>query len=180
LSHMLYGFSAIVLVLLLALGWFAFSGARVSEPHLNGRHERDWTHISYLPYIKQTLAEADIEFLKRRGSPTLAKRIRADRQRIALAYLAALRKDFEKLLRMGGVLAVMSPKVEALSELRGLRVRAEFSYLYYSIYLRLVLGIAPFEAVGNLSDMVSALTVQMESAVSELTERAALPTELLP
>lgn len=180
MSPSLLVFSLIVLVLLLALGWFAFSKSRASDPPLIGRQDREWTHISYLPYVRQALAEADIEFLKGRALPALAKRIRKERQRIALAYLSALRKDFERLLHMARVLAVMSPKVEALSELRGLQIRAQFSYLYYSIYLRLILGIAPFEAIGNLSDMVSALTVQMETAISELTERTALPTELLP
>lgn len=180
MSTSLIVFSSIVLILLLALGWFAFSKSRDSDSPLNGRHDREWTHISYLPYIKQALAEADIEFLKRRSSPALAKRIRKERQRIAIAFLSALRKDFERLLNLARVLAVMSPKVEVLSELRGVQIRAEFSYLYYSIYLRLVLGVAPFEAIGNLSDMVSALTVQMETAMGELTERAALPNELLP
>jgi hypothetical protein len=40
-----------------------------------------------------------------------------------------------------------------------------------------VFGIAPSQALGNLSNMLSALTVRMETAISELGERAAMATE---
>lgn len=177
MSFSLIAFATIAAILLLALGWLAFSNWRKTpELGLGPRQERDWTHITYLPYIKQALARADIEFLKQRGSPALAKRIRKERQQISLTYLTALKREFEKLLDVARLLAVMSPEVKPVRELQGVRLQMEFSYRYYLIYCRLLLGIAPLEAIGNLSDMVSALTVQMEAAMSQLGERAALPT----
>ena len=151
---------------------------RTPEVNSGLRQERDWRHISYLPQIKQVLAHSDFEFLSARGSQGLVKRVRRERRRIALDYLSALRTDFEKLLHFARIIAVMSLDVAVAQELQGLRLNVEFSCRYHFIYFRLLCGIAPSEAVSNLSDMVSALTVRMETAMSELGERAALAAEL--
>jgi hypothetical protein len=133
-----------------------------------------------LPQIKQALANLDFAYLNDRGYPALAKRIRTERRHIALSYLACLRLEFEKLLHLARMVAVMSPNVEVAQEVQGLRLNLEFTYRYYLIYLRLVTGVAPLEAIGNLSNMVSALTLQMETAMRELGERAVLGADILP
>jgi hypothetical protein len=172
-------FESIGLLLLLAIAWLAFSGPRrKADVVRNGRGEREGLHISHLPQIKQALTILDLVYLREQGHPALAKRLRKDRRRIALSYLTCLRIEFEKLLHLARMIAVMSPHVAVALELQGLRLNLEFSYRYYLIYFRLVTGIAPLEAIGNLSDMVSALTVRMETAISELGERAVLGAEL--
>jgi hypothetical protein len=174
-------FAGIGLLLLVAMAWLAFSGTR-RRPEVvrNGSRERECLHISNLPQIKQALADSDFIYLKDQGYPALAKRIRKERRRIALTYLACLRVEFEKLLRLARMVALMSPNVAVAQEVQGLRRNLEFSYRYYLIYFRLVSGIAPQEAIGGLSNMVSALTIRMETAMSELGEQAALGAELLP
>ena len=174
-------FASIGLLLLPAIAWLAFSGTRrrpVAVPTADG--ERECLHISSLPQIKQALADSDFIYLENQGYPALAKRIRKERRRIALNYLTCLRAEFEKLLRLARMVAVMSPNVAVAQEVQGLRLSLEFSYRYYLIYFRLVSGIAPLQALGSLSNIVSALTIRMETAMSELGERAALGAELLP
>jgi hypothetical protein len=174
-------FASIGLLLLLAMAWLVFSATR-RQPRIvhDGSPERESLHISNLPQIKQALADSDFIYLESQGYPALAKRIRKERRRIALNYLTSLRGEFEKLLRLGRMVAVMSPNVAVAQEVQGLRLSLEFSYQYYLIYFRLVTGIAPLKAIGSLSNMVSALTIRMETAMSELGERAALGAELLP
>jgi hypothetical protein len=174
-------FASIGLLLLLVMAWLAFSATRHrTEVAQNESRERECIHISNLPQIKQALADSDFIYLENQGYPALAKRIRKERRRIALNYLACLRVEFEKLLRLARMVAVMSPNVAVAQEVQGLRLSLEFSYRYYLIYFRLVSGIAPLKAIGSLSNMVSALTIRMETAMSELGERAALGAELLP
>jgi hypothetical protein len=169
------------LLLLLAITWLAFSGTRRKTKVVpNGLGELKGLHISHLPQIKQALANSDFMYLKDHGHPALAKRIRKERRRIALSYLACLRVEFEKLLHLARMVAVMSPHVAVAQEVQGLRLNLEFSFRHYLIYFRLVSGVAPLEAIGNLSNLVSALTVRMETAISELGEQAALGAELLP
>ena len=174
-------FASIGLLLLLVMAWLAFSATRHrTEVAQNESRERECIHISNLPQIKQALADSDFIYLENQGYPALAKRIRKERRRIALNYLACLRVEFEKLLRLARMVAVMSPNVAVAQEVQGLRLSLEFSYRYYLIFFRLVSGIAPLKAIGSLSNMVSALTIRMETAMSELGERAALGAELLP
>jgi hypothetical protein len=181
LNYTLLGFAGIGILLLVMLVWLSLLKLRGKPPILLGsRQEREWGHISYLPYIKQALASTDLEFLRARGSGALAKRVQKERRRIALSYLAALRIDFKRLVRFARVVAAMSPDIDVAQELQGLRLQIEFFCRHYLIYFRVLLEIAPSSAIGNLSDMVSALTVRMEKAISELGERAAMAAELSP
>ncbi|MDP9340436.1 MAG: hypothetical protein M3P45_16390 [Acidobacteriota bacterium] len=167
------------MLLLFLLAWLSFSKRRIKpEMTFDAQQEREWRHISYLGYITQALASTDIEFIKARGFAALAKRVEKERRLIALEYLQALRRDFENLVDFARVVAVMSPNVELTQELQGLRLQLAFSCRYYLIHARLSLGIAPRNAFGNLSHILSALTVRMEAAISELGERAALGAEL--
>lgn len=173
-------FAIIALFLLLAIAWLAFSGPRrKAEVVQNGRPDR-YLHAPHLPQIKQALANLDFAYLNDRGYPALAKRVRKERRHIALGYLACLRVEFEKLLHLARMIAVMSPNVEVAQEVRGLRLNLEFKFQYYLIYLRLFSGVAPLEAIGNLSNMISALTIRMDTAIRELGVRAVLGAELLP
>jgi len=180
-SYSVAVFASIGLLLLLVMAWLAFSATRRRpEVGQNGSRERECIHISKLPQIKQALADSDFIYLENQGYPALAKRIRKERRRIALNYLTCLRGEFEKLLRLARMIAVMSPNVAVAQEVQGLRLSLEFSYRYCLIYFRLVSGVGPLKAIGSLSNMVSALTIRMETAMSELGERAALGAELLP
>ena len=174
-------FAIIGVLLLLVMAWLAFSATRRrTEVTQNGSRERECIHISNLPQIKQALADSDFIYLENQGYPALAKRIRKERRRIALNYLTCLRGEFEKLLRLARMVAALSPNLVVAQEVQGLRLNLEFWYRYYLIYFRLVSGVGPMKAIGSLSNMVSALTIRKETAMSELSERAALGAELLP
>jgi hypothetical protein len=174
-------FASIALLLLLVMTWLALSGVRRRPDFArNERPAPECLHISHLRQIKQALAKTDFMYLKEKGYRALAKRIRNERRNIALSYLACLRSEFEKLLKLARMIAVMSPNVAVAQEVQGLRQNLEFMYRYYLIYFRLVSGVASLEAIGELGDVVSGLTIRMETAMSELGERTALDAELLP
>jgi len=174
-------FAIIGVLLLLVMTWLAFSATRRrTEVTQNGSRGRECIHISNLPQIKQALADSDFIYLENQGYPALAKRIRKERRRIALNYLTCLRGEFEKLLRLARMVAALSPNLVVAQEVQGLRLNLEFWYRYYLIYFRLVSGVGPMKAIGSLSNMVSALTIRLETAMSELGKRAVLGAELLP
>jgi len=131
-----------------------------------------------LPQIRQALAKTDYDFLSRRASRDAQRRVRRDRRGIALAYLAALRGDFQGLLRMARVIAVLSPDVAAAHEFERLRLTAKFAWQYQMIRWKLTVGFAPLPQLDGLSELVSGLSVRMEAALKELGERAALAAEL--
>jgi hypothetical protein len=135
-------------------------------------------HVSYFPQVRRALASEDLAFLSSRGSREFTRRVRKERRKIGLAYLACLRLDFLKLWRLARVIASMSPKVGVGQELARLRLGLAFSMRYEVIRIKFFFGFAPLPELGFLSDVVSRLSFRLETAMSNLGERAALAAKL--
>jgi hypothetical protein len=174
---LLMGFAVLILFLLVwALG----------DPRKHARNdgELDSTegfgqrHVSYFPQVRQALAAEDFAFLSSRGTRQLTRRMHRERRKIALAYLSCLRGDFLKLWRLARVIASMSPQVGVAQELARLRLGLEFSMRYEVIRIKFMFGFAPLPELGYLSDVVSRLSIRMETAMNNLGERAALAAKL--
>jgi hypothetical protein len=171
------GFVVVLLILLVvALGKPAKPGAPGTIP--TGLRETGKRHVSFLPAIQQALGRTDLEFLLQRGPSELVRRVRRERRRIALAYLSALRQDFEGLLRMASIIAKLSPKLAAIQEFERFRLTLEFAWRYSVIRLQLRAGLAPIPQLEELSELLSALSIRMETAVREMGEQAALAAKL--
>jgi hypothetical protein len=180
LSLTLILFFGFVAILLLALGWAVWEPRepRKLEADPRSLEEHGQRHMSYLPQIRQAFAKTDYDFLSERAAREVQLRIRRERRGVALAYLAALRGDFQSLLRMARAIAALSPEVVAVREFERLRLTAVFAWRYQVIRWRLLTGLAPMSQLAGLSDLVSGLSVRMEMAVQELGERAAATAEL--
>ena len=135
-------------------------------------------HITYLPQIQQSFSIEDLAYLAQRGSEKLARRVRRERRKTALSYVAALDDDFRRLLRLARVIAVLSPKVGAVHEFERLRLSLQFAWRYQMLRVLLYLELAPVPQLSILSNTVSAFAVRMQGAMNELGERAALAAEL--
>jgi hypothetical protein len=172
-----FGFVAI---LLLGLGWALWQPRERRKRQADPRwlEEGGRRHLTYLPQIRQTLAAADYDFLSRNASPDVQRRVHRERLGVALAYLAALRGDFQSLVRMAKAIAALSPEVAAVYEFDRLRITAKFAWRYQMIRWKLQAGFAPAPQLDALSDLVSGLSVRMEAAMKELGERAAVAAEL--
>lgn len=172
----MFFFIGVVAILLLLLAW-ALRGPvklRESEPILNGLQEAGRRHVSFLPPIQQALGKTDCEYLSRRAPKVLARRVQRERRRIALNYLSALRVDFQDLLRMASVIARLSPQLAAMHEFERLRLTIKFAWRYETVRMMLWAGLAPLPQLNGLSELLSALSVRMETAVKEMGEHAAL------
>lgn len=180
MSFSLVFFVIVTFVLLCLLGW-ALRGPRATAvPKMDPGvlEETDRSHITCFPQVQRALAKEDYIFLASKGSTQLARRVRKERREIALAYLAFLREDFQKLLQLARIIAVLSPEVEAGEEFERLRQSMKFSMHYQLIRMKLLLGFNPLLEMGSLSQAVSGLTIRLEAAMKELGERAALASEL--
>jgi hypothetical protein len=175
-----YLFYGTVAVLMLLLVW-ALRGPRKSTPpgvDLASLGETCRPHASYLPQIRWALLPDDLVYLSSSGRKDLARRLRKDRRRVALAYLPAVKGDFQKMLRLARVIAGLSPEVVTLQEWERLRLTVQFYWRYQVVCLGLLCGLTRLRELNGLSQIVSGLAVRMESAMSELGERAALAVKL--
>jgi hypothetical protein len=174
---LLLGF-AVLLVLLLA--WVLRDPRKLPQPDvdLDYAENPDRRHVTYFPQVRQAMAAEDSAFLASRGSQALTRRVRRERRKIALAYLACLRGDFLKLWRLARVIASVAPKVGAAQELERLQLGLAFSWRYEMIRMKFLLGFAPLPDLGSLSEVVSRLSIRLETTMKDLGERAALGAQL--
>lgn len=170
-------FVGIAIALLLLLGWALRGPSNLTKSKADPE-DIDRRHITYFSQVQQAMTEGDYAFLAAKGSKGLAQRVRKERRRIVLVYLDCLRRDFQKLLQLARVIAVLSPRVGAAQEFERVRLSATFSVRYEMIRVKLLLGFTPLPEMGSLSQVVSRLTIRLEAAMKELGERAALATEL--
>jgi len=177
-SLSLFVFSGIAVLLILLLVWLLRDPARGPAADGSATEEYGQRHADFFPQVRRAMAPEDLGFLTSRGSPGLTRRVRQERRRVALLYLACLRRDFAQLWRLARVLAAMSPNVAAAQELTRFRLGLAFYARYELIRGKLLLGLAPLPDLSTLSDTVSKLAIRLETAISELGERAALASEL--
>jgi hypothetical protein len=173
-------FFLIIAALLALLAW-ALRGPRApatGKLDLTCLEETGRRHATYFTVIRQALSPADLAFLTARGLPAWARRVRKERRRIVLLYLTQLRDDFQRLLRLARAVAVVSPEVGAGQELERFWLSLQFWRRYQLLRLGLYSGLLSLPQLRGLSQMVSELAVQMEAAMKELGERAALAAKL--
>ena len=161
MSLLFYLFSGLIALLLILFVWSVRSTRRRVPPSTRAEIPDDdgRRHMTYLSQIRQALAATDYEFLSKRASKEMVRRVRRERRSVALDYLAALRRDFQSLLRMARVIAAMSPQVAAVHELERLRLTAKFRWQYEVIRWKLLAGLVPMPQLDGLSNLVSGLSV---------------------
>ena len=174
-------FIAIVACLLGLLVW-ALSSPRKRGPSSDtpaaDLEQTERRHATYLPLIRRALSPADIEFLEARGSGRLGARVRKERRRVALSYLYGLHSDFLQLVRIAKVVAALSPEVAAAQELERVWLSVQFSWRYRMLRAEVYAGTVSLRSLDGLSHMVSELAVRVETAMSEIGERAAIAAKL--
>ena len=180
MSVFFYLFFGLIGLFLLLFGWSMRKVQRRGKAPVDAAalQESGRGHVAYLPQIRQALGIADSKYLLQKAPRALARRVREDRRRVALAYLFAVKEDFEGLSRLAKIIAVLSPEVAAVQEFERVRLTAKFTWRYEVIRMQLRAGLAPLPRLDALSDYVSSMSVRMETAMKELGERAALATEL--
>jgi len=135
-------------------------------------------HATYLPQMLQALHAADLAFVASRGDAALGRTVKRERRRVVLGYLEAMRGDFERLLRLARVIAVLSPEIAPAQEWERLRLSIWFSLNYFLLTTRLRIGFGIAAQLNGLGLEISDLTMRVERAMQELGERAALATEI--
>ncbi len=176
-----YLFFALIGLLLFLFVW------SLRRPKRDGARFSDWripedigrSHIAFLPQIRQTLAKTDYQFVSQRVPLEVRRRMRRERRHVALAYLSALRGEFNGLLRTARVIAVLSPEVAAVQEFERLRLTVKFQWRYRILWMSVWAGYASLPQLNDLSNLLSGLNVRLEAAMKELGERAALVTEMV-
>jgi hypothetical protein len=117
-------------------------------------------HCSRISHVVQALQPEDTEYL-----------------RIALNYLDQLQKEFEELLEISRVLAVMSPKVIGIQEMERWKLSVAFAVNCVFLKWKLRLGLRPFSGFALLSNMATDMARQLDMATTQIAEAAVRGTK---
>lgn len=168
---------ALALVLLL---FWALRGASSRNHAKDGLEvvESAPRHVRNMAQVRRALDEADLQFAGEKRGPALAARLRRERRQIVLLYLDAVRKDFERLLRIARIVALLSAEVSTSHEYDRLRLSIIFRLRFEVTKLRLLMGSHVLPQTDMLGQMVATLAAEIEMAMVKLGERAALAAEL--
>jgi len=180
MSGVFFLFAALGALGLTGLLIWALRGARRRPRGRDGLEvlESAPLHLHNMAQIRQSLDAADLVYAREKGGRALAGRLRRERRRVSLLYLSAIRRDFDQLLRIARVVALLSPEVSGAHEYERLRLSLLFRARFQLVRIRLWAGNPAMPEVGALGEMVGSLAVQMEKAMTQLGERAALAAEL--
>jgi hypothetical protein len=177
LSTVLFILFAILLVVLLA--WASRppkrqipSGLDVFEALSQSRH------CLHLPQILQILHPEDTEYLRAGGHIELMRTVRQERRRVALSYLERLQEEFETLLEISRVLAVMSPEVVGMQEFERWKLSVAFGVNCAWLRWRLRLGLPPIAGLMQLTEMATKIVGELEAATSRVAEATVGGSEL--
>jgi len=135
-------------------------------------------HLCNMAAIRRSQDPADLRYVADRGGRDLAKQLRHERRNVALLYLDSLRSDFQQLLRIARVVALLSPEISSSHEYERLRLSVLFRLRFQLVKLSFLFGGAAMSQLTSLGEMVTSLAVRMETAMQSLGERAALSADL--
>jgi len=168
-------FSGVAVLLLAALIWALRAPSRSLRGNfdLNSLEQPRRRNATYLSLIRRASSNDDLEFLSKRGYTKLRERLHRERRKVILLYLDHLRFDFDRLTKMARAVAALSPSVGIRQEFERAQLSFEFRARYYAIRLAFGWGFVPIAQLSQLSQMVSQLSIQMETLMKEFGERAA-------
>lgn len=167
-------FSVVALVLLLVMLWLTRMPAGApAAPNAEAKlliEELFPLHCRHFPQVRQALSSSDEAFLKRRASPKIQQRSRAERHQVARQFLSGLREDFSRLDRLGRTVAALSPAVNRKQEAERFWLAVRFGVLYRLAWLRLQTGGVPVPQLARLTELVGSLAAQIETAMTALED----------
>jgi len=166
------------LLLIGLLAWALRPPAHQTRPELDVFEAlRQSRHSSRMSHVLQALQPEDTEYLRETGQVALMQTLRRQRRRIALDYLNQLQEEFEMLLDISRVLAVMSPEAMGMEEVERWKLSLAFAANCAFLRWKLRLGLRPFSGFTLLSNMATDIARQLEAATTHIAEVAVRGSE---
>jgi hypothetical protein len=133
---------------------------------------RQSRHSSRMLHVLQALQPEDTAYLGKTGQVGLMRTLRRQRRRIALDYLNQLQEEFQRLLEISRVLAVMAPQAMGMEEMERWKLSLTFAANCAFLRWKLRLGLQPFSGFTLLSKMATDIARQLDAATTRIAEVA--------
>ncbi len=129
-------------------------------------------HCRHFPQMRQVLSRTDETFLGARMTATGHRKWRAERRRVAKAFLKGLYDDFVRLDRLARTVAALSPQVQRSQEAERVWLGTRFRMAYRLVDVQLAFGsLAPRDVI-RLADMVGSYAAKIEATMVALEQQS--------
>ena len=163
-------FAALPLVLLLAIGWLVLKPLpRETAQRDSKLEELIPLHSPHFPQLRQALASADSQYIRRKTSKEAERLWREERRRILQAFLDGLVEDFVRLDQFARLVASHSPHFSRREELDRASLSLRFRLGYRIMSMRIATGsLESVRQMGRLTELVGNLSARAEAAMARL------------
>lgn len=171
MSFVVVAFTVASAVALAAIGWLVLKPLpkEASAGLVNNIEELLPLHSRHFPQVRQALASADAQYVRRRASQETERMWREERRRILRSFLDGLAEDFARLDRLSRMVASLSPRFSRREEIERAWLSLRFRLNYRMTVLRISLG-GPGSAsqVSHMTELVANLSSRAEAAMTRL------------
>jgi hypothetical protein len=130
-------------------------------------------HCRYFAQMRQVLGQADRHFLRGRLGEADIANWGQERRQVVKRFLAALGDDYARLDYLSRRIAVLSPHIRRRHELQRIWLGLRFRILYRVVAMRLAVeGLVPVESIAGLTEVLGALSHQLEGSMTDLERTA--------
>jgi hypothetical protein len=156
---------------LMKLGWAALKP--LPEEMMGRRQDRMEgllaLHAQHFPQLRQALTTLDADYVRRKTSGEIERRLREERRRIVEQFLSGLAEDFGRLERLIKMVREMSPAEPWIQQIQpaGRRFRFRSSYRIASLQIHSA-SLQSANRLARLTELVGNLSVQIEVGVARL------------
>jgi hypothetical protein len=170
MNGLVIAFAILALSLLLAIGWLVLKPLpkEASQPD-STMEELMPLHSPHFPQLRQALASADAQYIRRRMSKEVERQWREERRRILQAFLDGLVDDFVRLDQFARLVASHSPHFSRREEFKRAGLSLRFRLGYRIMSMRIATGsLGSVRQMARLTELVGNLSARAEAAMARL------------
>ena len=130
-------------------------------------------HAQHFPQLRQSLATLDADYVRRKSSGEMERRLREERRCIVERFLSGLAEDFGRLERLMRVVREMSPAESSTQQVQPVARRFRFRVNYRIASMQIHSArLQSTNRLARLTGFVVNLSVQIEAGMARLDPSA--------
>jgi len=170
MSGVVIAFSGVALLLLLVIVWLVIKPLPNETLQPAAKiEELIPLHSPHFPQLRQALASADGQYIRRKTSKEVERQWREERRRILQAFLNGLVEDFVRLDRFARLVASHSEHFSRREEFERAWLGLRFRLGYRIMSMRIATGsLGSVAQMGRLTQLLGSFSARAEAAMARL------------
>jgi hypothetical protein len=170
MSGLVIAFAGLALLLVLVIVWLVIKPLPNETARPTAKiEELIPLHSPHFPQLRQALASADSQYIRRKTSKEVERQWREERRRILRGFLNGLVEDFVRLEHFARLVAAHSKHFSRREEFERAWLSLRFRVGYRIMSIRIATGsLGLVTQMGRLTELLGSLSARAEAAMARL------------